>query len=173
MAGCGSAWRLPPTTLADIRGNQDHKLPANRVFQMTIEGHATPPGVAGAWGVRGISALARRVPRRTPPPGGGRLERHGLSSPTPSTHCTPTSELSPMAFLVGVRLAACPAATSRPAHHGRREMLHRRRADLLHGGARLGAQYLEHALHARLAESAETPQVRPADAHRARAHRQR
>jgi hypothetical protein len=31
----------------------------------------------------------------------GRLERHGLSSPTPSAHCTPTSELSPMAFLVG------------------------------------------------------------------------
>ena len=36
---------------------------------------------------------------------GGRLERHGLSSPTPSVDCTPTGELSPMAFLVGVRLA--------------------------------------------------------------------
>ena len=36
---------------------------------------------------------------------GGRLERHGLSSPTPSVGCTPTGELSPMAFLVGVRLA--------------------------------------------------------------------
>src|SRR5262245_32078078 len=33
------------------------------------------------------------------------LERHGLSSPTPSVDWTPTSELSPMAFLVGVRLA--------------------------------------------------------------------
>ena len=34
------------------------------------------------------------------------LERHGLSSPTPSVDCTPTGGLSPMAFLVGVRLAS-------------------------------------------------------------------
>src|SRR5262245_14589482 len=39
---------------------------------------------------------------------GGRLERHGLSSPTPSVGCTPTGELSPMAFLVGVRLRSAP-----------------------------------------------------------------
>ena len=32
-------------------------------------------------------------------------QRHGLSSPPPSVDCTPTGELSPMAFLEGVRLA--------------------------------------------------------------------
>ena len=56
----------------------------------------------------------RQGPRR-PPPGGGRLERHGLSSPTPSVRCTPTSELSPMAFLVGVRLATDTPTLTRQA----------------------------------------------------------
>jgi len=42
------------------------------------------------------------------------LERHGLSSPTPSAHCTPTSELSPMAFLVGVTFVADAAGHPHP-----------------------------------------------------------
>ena len=41
----------------------------------------------------------------SPPPRGRSMERHGFSSPTPAAGCTPTGELSPMAFLVGVRLA--------------------------------------------------------------------
>ena len=38
----------------------------------------------------------------SPPPRGGRTERHGLSSPIATVRQTPTGELSPMAFLVGV-----------------------------------------------------------------------
>src|SRR5207249_9385979 len=41
----------------------------------------------------------------SPPPRGGRTERHGLSSPIATVNKTPTGELSPMAFLVGVSLA--------------------------------------------------------------------
>ena len=33
------------------------------------------------------------------------MERHGLSSPIAAVICAPTGELSPMAFLVGARLA--------------------------------------------------------------------
>jgi hypothetical protein len=44
------------------------------------------------------------------------------------------------------------------------------RADLLHGGARLGAQNFEHALDTRLTKCPEAPQIRPADAHGLCAH---
>src|SRR6266700_913900 len=43
-----------------------------------------------------------------------------------------------------------PQVFSGPPHHGRCEMLDRRRADLLHDGAQLDAQELEHALDPRL-----------------------
>src|ERR1700694_6265764 len=46
-------------------------------------------------------------------------------------------------------------------------------ADLLHDGAELDAQKLEHALDARLAKRAETPDIGPTDADALRAHRQR
>src|SRR3954467_14681260 len=66
------------------------------------------------------------------------------------------------------RLFATPYApltpVSRPAHHRRREMLDRGSADLLHHGVGLGAQKLEHALDAGLAEGAEAPDIGPADA---------
>src|SRR4051794_11112937 len=42
---------------------------------------------------------------RAPPPEGGRTERHGLSSPIATVRQTPTGELSPMVFLVGVKLS--------------------------------------------------------------------
>src|SRR5439155_11942229 len=42
---------------------------------------------------------------------GGRMERHGLSSPIPTASQTPTGELSPMAFLVGVVLSPVRPAT--------------------------------------------------------------
>src|SRR5215510_1742824 len=66
-----------------------------------------------------------------------------------------------------------PALRLRPAHHCRLEILDRRRADLLHDCAQLDAQELEHALHAGLAEGAESPHVRTPDAHALGAHRQR
>src|SRR2546425_2146339 len=58
-----------------------------------------------------------------------------------------------------------------PNHRGY-EVFDRRRADLLHGDAKLDAQQLEHTLDAGLAERAEPPEIRPADAHALRAHRQ-
>ena len=50
-------------------------------------------------------------------------------------------------------------------HHGRlKALVERGRADLLHGDLKaLGAQDLQHALHAGLAEGAESPEIRPAD----------
>src|SRR6185369_769197 len=59
------------------------------------------------------------------------------------------------------------------ANHRRRQMFERRRAHLLDQGAGLDAQELEHALDARLAESAEAPQIGPAHADRPGAHAQR
>src|SRR5215470_16968790 len=59
------------------------------------------------------------------------------------------------------------------AHHGRDQMLERRRAHLLDQGAGLDAQELEYALHAGLAEGAEAPEIRPAHADRPGAHAQR
>src|SRR5436190_12296009 len=59
------------------------------------------------------------------------------------------------------------------AHHGGHEVLDARRTDLLHGGVKLEAHQLEHTFDARLPECAEPPDVRPADAHRARAQTQR
>src|SRR6266404_7140244 len=61
---------------------------------------------------------------------------------------------------------------SDPPHHRRREIPKRRRAELRHGVAGLGAQDGKHALDTRLAESAQSPQIRPADTHRLRAHGQ-
>src|SRR4030095_7793840 len=66
-----------------------------------------------------------------------------------------------------------PALRLRPAHHRRLEVLDRGCAHLLHDGGKLDAQELEHPLHAGLAESAEAPDVGPADAHALRAHRER
>ena len=63
-----------------------------------------PGGTPGAASAADTIPLRRR--QRLRRERGGRTERHGLSSPPPSVDCTPTSELSPMAFLVGVRL--CP-----------------------------------------------------------------
>src|SRR5437879_3726760 len=60
-----------------------------------------------------------------------------------------------------------------PPHHRGYEMPDAWRADLLHRAVELDAQQLEHALYTGLAERAEAPNVRPADAYRARAHRQR
>src|SRR2546430_16112704 len=42
----------------------------------------------------------------------------------------------------------------------------------MHRGMQLGAQELEHAIDAGLDEGAQSPEVRPADAHRARAERE-
>src|SRR5262249_5503800 len=60
-----------------------------------------------------------------------------------------------------------------PPHHRRRELLDRGRADLLHHRIGLGAQDLEYLLAARLAEGAQSPDIRPPDAARGRAHAQR
>src|SRR2546425_10232489 len=60
----------------------------------------------------------------------------------------------------------------RPPNHRGYEVFDRRRADLLHRDAKLDAQQLEHTLDARLAERAEPPEIRPADAHTLRTHRQ-
>src|SRR5205823_12077987 len=56
--------------------------------------------------------------------------------------------------------------------HRRREVFERWRAKLLHGVASLGAQDGKHALDTRLAKSAESPEIGPADTHRLRADRQ-
>src|SRR5260221_1402106 len=61
--------------------------------------------------------------------------------------------------------------SSDPPDHRRREVFERRRAKLLHGVAGLGAQDSKYALDARLTESAESPEIGPADAHPLRAHR--
>ncbi len=62
---------------------------------------------------------------------------------------------------------------SSPADHPRHEVLDARRAELLHDRAQLDPKQLCHALHARLAEGAQAPDVRAADADRGRAHAQR
>jgi hypothetical protein len=62
---------------------------------------------------------------------------------------------------------------SDPTDHRRREVFHRRRAELLRGVAGLGAQDRKHALDAGLAEGAKSPQTGPSDAHRLCADRQR
>src|SRR5262245_56776670 len=119
-----------------------HARPSNARWTRNLGTYGTPPRTRGARraragrnrlpleGPRGGGAprgargepLSPRGPRETPPlrrrqrlrrVRGGRLERHGLSSPTPSVDCAPTSELSPMAFLVGVRLVASAADTPR------------------------------------------------------------
>src|SRR5690242_496412 len=63
--------------------------------------------------------------------------------------------------------------SSRAPHHGRPQLLDRRRADLLHHRIGFRAQKLEHALDPALTEGAEAPDVRPADAHRIGADAQR
>src|SRR5882672_1411369 len=72
--------------------------------------------------------------------------------------------------MAGMRMVG---AVLGPEHYRRLEVLERRRADLLHDGAQLDAQQLEHALDAGLAERAQAPDIRPADAHAARAQRER
>src|SRR5712672_2662823 len=62
---------------------------------------------------------------------------------------------------------------SRSAHHGRRQRLDVRGADLLHHAVGLDAQELEHALDAGLAERAQTPDVGAPDADGRCAHAQR
>src|SRR6185503_18490031 len=57
-------------------------------------------------------------------------------------------------------------------HHRRRQMFDRWRPGLLHCGAQLRAQDLEHALDTGLAERAETPQIGPADTYGSCPHRQ-
>src|SRR5260370_40565495 len=61
--------------------------------------------------------------------------------------------------------------SSDPPDRRRREVFERRRAKLLHGVAGLGAQDCKDALDAWLTESAESPEIGPADAHPLRAHR--
>src|SRR5215216_1693251 len=68
---------------------------------------------------------------------------------------------------------ASRSAMSGAAYHGGHELLDRGCTDLLHHGAGLDAQELEHALHAGLAERAKAPDIRPADAHGGRPHAQR
>src|SRR5215468_411652 len=65
------------------------------------------------------------------------------------------------------------SATSRPAHHGRHEVLDRGRADLLHGAAQFGAQDCQDAFDARLAERAEPPQIGPPDRYALGVHAER
>src|SRR5262245_7234459 len=59
--------------------------------------------------------------------------------------------------------AAPLRALSDTSHHRRGQMLDRRRADLLHGGARFLTEDLEDPLDTRLTESAEAPQIGPSD----------
>src|SRR5713101_10042053 len=61
---------------------------------------------------------------------------------------------------------------SGPPDHRRREVFERRRAKLLHRGARLGAQDSKNTLDPWLSEGAESPEIGPADTHRLRAERQ-
>src|SRR5262249_41360715 len=62
---------------------------------------------------------------------------------------------------------------SGPSHHGGRKVPDGRGADLLHDTQQLGPQQLQHALHARLAERAEAPDIGASNADRGRAHAQR
>src|SRR5215475_5755378 len=69
-----------------------------------------------------------------------------LIAPARITRHIPNVSSSDLEFALFVILSLSSGAISRPAHHGRREMLDRRRADLLHDGAQLDTQELEHAL---------------------------
>ena len=60
-----------------------------------------------------------------------------------------------------------------PTYHRGREVLDRRRADLLHDKAQLEAEQLEHALDAGLAERTQAPDIRPADAYALSTERER
>ena len=112
-----------------------------------------------------------------------RIAPRGLRRARRHRHRQPDRELGRRdraAHVVPVRdAAAAPRARTLTAltqlarDHRRHEMLQRRRAELLHGGARLLLQQVEHALDARLAEGAEPPEIGPADADGARAERQR
>src|SRR5438552_10404289 len=78
-----------------------------------------------------------------------------------------------MSVKIAISTASSFPQSRDAADHACREMLDGRRTDLLHGGVELDAQQLQHALDARLAERAETPDVWPPDADRARAEAQR
>src|SRR5262249_30696324 len=58
-------------------------------------------------------------------------------------------------------------------HHRRHEALDFRATGLLHRGPQLGAQQLQNARDARLAEGAEPPEIGPSDRDAARAHAKR
>src|SRR5690349_10626418 len=73
---------------------------------------------------------------------------------------------------MSVRIAIS-TGSSRPTHHAGYEMFDGWCANLLHGGVKLEAHQLEHALDTRLAEGAQTPDVRTADADRASAEAER
>ena len=62
---------------------------------------------------------------------------------------------------------------SGPLHHRRREMLDRRRSDLVHGGARFLTEDFENTLNTRLTEGAKAPQIGPPDAYGLCAHGKR
>src|SRR6187200_116959 len=61
--------------------------------------------------MRTVMMITGQARGLSPPPRGGRMERHGLSSPIATASQTRTGELSPMAFLVGVSVAC---ATGHP-----------------------------------------------------------
>ena len=64
-------------------------------------------------------------------------------------------------------------AALRPAHEAGVEFAHRTHAALLHGGTRLDAHELKHALDSFLSERAEPPQIGPPNAGGLRAQGQR
>src|SRR4051794_27767412 len=97
-------------------------------------------------------------------------------TPSPVSHLTMRATLShkgrgqeQTSYSRAVIFADDLNGTLRPTHHRRRQILQRRCAELLHGGAGFEAQHAEHALDAGLTECAEPPEIGPADADRLRA----
>src|SRR6266568_3696936 len=134
---------------------------------------------------------ARRPTRRPPKLHGPSSARRpsawcggatGRTRPCPTTtsrttHCCSTCSpngrrTKPYATASWFEIRRRSTASHLP-HERRRELLHRAHSALHHRDARLGAQDLQHLRHAGLAERSEPPQVRPADAHRVRAHGER
>src|SRR5437879_6208139 len=122
-----------------------------------------------------VSAQATRAWRATP-------SYDSWFAPPPRPTCSEDSrDLARPAWRSPARRLCAPdpaapkrlqSSSGRPAHERRRELPERAHAALLHRRLQLGAQELEHALDAGLAEGAQAPEVRPADAHRARAERE-
>src|SRR5438093_5566354 len=155
---------LPVTSITVVPAGAATPVPMSRSrpFSITIV-----TWLCGAVPVRSISV----APRNTVTGAAALLTQSAVAMKTANAEMRIVAPML-MSAMRGMSINGFVAYLSL-AHHGRRQMLDRRRAHLLGHRARFSPEDFEHTLDAGLAERAKAPEIRPAHADGPGTHAQR